>query len=239
MNYTVKEISKMIDHSLLRPNLTDDDVRAGCDIARKYGVASVCCAPSQVPMVREALAGSDVLVSTVIGFPHGYNSTATKVFEAERAIDDGAVELDMVLNISKLLSGDFDYVEKDIAEVCAAAHGRRVIVKVILENCYLTDELKKKACVISERAGADFVKTSTGFAPGGATFQDLRLMRKSVSQRVQVKAAGGIRELDTALLVREIGGTRFGCTTTAALLDECARRLASDEDTATAWADPK
>lgn len=239
MNYTVREISKMIDHSLLRPNLTDDDVRAGCAIARRYGVASVCCAPSQVSMVKDALAGSDVLVSTVIGFPHGYNSTATKVFEAERAIDDGAVELDMVLNISKLLSKDFDYVERDIAEVCTAAHGRGVIVKVILENCYLTDELKKMACVISERAGADFVKTSTGFAPGGATFQDLRLMRQTVSQKVQVKAAGGIRELDTALLVRDLGGTRFGCTTTAALLDECARRLASDEDTAAARADSK
>lgn len=232
MNYTVDEIAKMIDHSLLRPNLTDDDVRAGCALARKYGVASVCCAPSQVSMVRAALAGSDVLVSTVIGFPHGYNSTATKVFEAERAIDDGAVELDMVLNISKLLSADFDYVQKEIAEVCTVAHERGAIVKVILENCYLTDELKKRACEICERAGADFVKTSTGFAPGGATFQDLRLMRKTVSAKVQVKAAGGIRELDTALLVRELGGTRFGCTTTAAVLDECARRLAAGEDSA-------
>lgn len=227
MKYTVEEIAKMIDHSLLRPNLTDDDVRAGCDVARKYRVASVCCAPSQVPLVRDLLAGSGVAVSTVIGFPHGYNRTDTKVLEAERAADDGAVELDMVLNISKLLSGDFDYVEKDIAAVCAAAHSRGAIVKVILENCYLTDALKEKACRIAERAGADFVKTSSGFAPGGATFQDLRLMRRSVSSKVQVKAAGGIRELDTALLVREVGGTRFGCTATAAVLDECARRIAS------------
>ncbi len=225
MDYTLEEIAKMIDHSLLRPNLTDEDVRAGCAVARKYGVASVCCAPSHVALVKELLAGSSVLVSTVIGFPHGYNTTATKVFEAERAIDDGAVELDMVLNISKLLSRDFGYVEKDIAAVCAAAHGRGAIVKVILENCYLTDELKEKACGIAERAGADFVKTSTGFGSGGATFADLRLMRRSVSEKVQVKAAGGIRELDTALLVREIGGTRFGCTTTAAVLEECARRL--------------
>ena len=225
MNYTVQDIAKMIDHSLLRPNLTDDEIRAGCALARKYDVASVCCAPSQVSLVRDLLAGSSVLVSTVIGFPHGYSTTEIKVLEAERAVEDGAVELDMVLNISKLLSRDFDYVEKDIAAVCAAAHGRGAIVKVILENCYLTDELKVKACVISERAGADFVKTSTGFGPGGATFADLRLMRRSVSAKIQVKAAGGIRELDTALLVREIGGTRFGCTTTAAVLDECARRL--------------
>jgi deoxyribose-phosphate aldolase len=227
MDYSVEEIAKMIDHSLLRPNLTDDDIRAGCVLARKYGVASVCCAPSQVSLVKEALAGSDVLVSTVIGFPHGYNATATKVFEAERAMDDGAVELDMVLNISKLLSRDFAYVEKEIAAVCTVAHAGGAIVKVILENCYLTDELKEKACVISERAGADFVKTSTGFGPGGVTFQDLRLMRRAVSAEVQVKAAGGIRELDTALLVRELGGTRFGCTTTASLLDECSHRLAS------------
>ncbi len=227
MNFTVEEIAKMIDHSLLRPNLTDDDVRAGCELARKYHVASVCCAPSQVPLVRDLLAGSDVAVSTVIGFPHGYNRTETKVFEAELAMDDGAVELDMVLNISRLLSHDIEYVEKEIAAVCSVAHDRGAIVKVILENCYLTDELKEKACVIAERAGADFVKTSTGFAPGGATFQDLRLMRRSVSKKVQVKAAGGIRELDTALLVREIGGTRFGCTTTAAVLDECARRVGS------------
>ena len=225
MNCTVQDIAKMIDHSLLRPNLTDDEVRAGCALARKYDVASVCCAPSQVSLVRDLLAGSSVLVSTVIGFPHGYSTTEIKVLEAERAVDDGAVELDMTLNISKLLSRDFDYVEKDIAAVCAAAHGRGAIVKVILENCYLTDELKVKACALAERAGADFVKTSTGFGPGGATFADLRLMRRSVSAKIQVKAAGGIRELDTALLVREIGGTRFGCTTTAAVLDECARRL--------------
>ncbi len=225
MNCTVQDIAKMIDHSLLRPNLTDDEVRAGCALARKYDVASVCCAPSQVSLVRDLLAGSSVLVSTVIGFPHGYSTTEIKVLEAERAVDDGAVELDMTLNISKLLSRDFDYVEKDIAAVCAAAHGRGAIVKVILENCYLTDELKVKACALAERAGADFVKTSTGFGPGGATFADLRLMRRSVSAKIQVKAAGGIRELDTALLVRKIGGTRFGCTTTAAVLDECARRL--------------
>ena len=230
MTYTVRDIAKMIDHSLLRPNLTDEDIRVGCALALKYDVASVCCAPSQVPLVRELLKGSDVKVSTVVGFPHGYNTTATKVFEAERAMDDGATELDMVMNISKLLSRDFAYAEGDVRAVCAAAHARGAIVKVILENCFLTDALKQEGCRICERAGADFVKTSTGFGSGGATFQDLRLMRRTVSSKVRVKAAGGIRELDTALLCRELGVERFGCTTTAAVLDEAERRLSSNEE---------
>lgn len=229
MKYSIEEIAKMIDHSLLRPNLTDADVTAGCEVARKYGVASVCCAPSQVPLVKRLLEGSGVATSTVVGFPHGYNTTETKVAEARQAIREGATELDMVLNVSKLLSGDFGYVEADVAAVCVVAKEGGALVKVILENCYLTDDLKRTACELCERAGADFVKTSTGFGPGGATFQDLRLMRASVSAKVQVKAAGGIRELDTALLVKEIGGTRFGCTTTAAVLEEARRRLSSGE----------
>jgi deoxyribose-phosphate aldolase len=238
MKYTSEEIAGMIDHSLLRPNLTDDDIRAGCAVARKYGVASVCCAPSQVPLVKVLLDGSGVATSTVIGFPHGYSTTETKVAEARQAVREGATELDMVINISKLLSGDFDYVERDVAAVCAAAREEArtngiedpIIVKVILENCYLTDGLKVRACQMCERAGADFVKTSTGFGSGGATFADLRLMRKAVSEKVQVKAAGGIRELDTALLVRAVGATRFGCTATAAVLDEAARRVAAGEE---------
>lgn len=229
MNYTVDEIAKMIDHSLLRPNLTDADIAAGCAIAAKYRVASVCCAPSQVKSVKKALEGSGVATSTVIGFPHGYNTTETKTAEAVQAVAEGATELDMVLNISKLLSRDFEYVETDIRAVCAAAHRGGAIVKVILENCYLTDDLKREACLICERAGADFVKTSTGFGSGGATFSDLRLMRAAVSGKVRVKAAGGIRELDTALLVREVGAVRFGCTATAAVLDEAARRIAAEK----------
>ncbi|OHE70639.1 MAG: deoxyribose-phosphate aldolase, partial [Treponema sp. GWB1_62_6] len=150
MNYSVRDIAKMIDHSLLRPNLTDEDVRSGCALAVKYDVASVCCAPSQVPLVRGLLQGSDVKVSTVIGFPHGYNTTETKVFEAERAMDDGATELDMVMNVSRLLSRDYEYAEKDVRAVCEAAHGRGAIVKVILENCYLTDALKEEGCRICE-----------------------------------------------------------------------------------------
>jgi len=225
MTYSCKDIAKMIDHSLLKPNLKDEDIVKGCEIAKKYDVATVCCGPSQVPLVKKCLEGSTVRVSTVIGFPHGYSTTETKVFEAKNALENGAIELDMVLNISKLLSRDFDYVKKDIKAVVDVTHAAGGIVKVIFENCYLTDELKEKACKLSEEAGADFVKTSTGFGTGGATFSDLRLMRRSVSPKVQVKAAGGIRELDTALLVREVGGTRFGCTATEAVMEECRRRV--------------
>ncbi len=224
MEYTPRDIAKMIDLSLLRPNLSDEEIVKGCDTAKKYDVASVCCGPSHVPLVKKCLAGSNVVVSTVIGFPHGYSTTPVKVFEAQQAIKEGAIELDMVLNIGKLLSRDFDYVEADIAAVGKVAHEGGGILKVILENCYLTDELKEKACAICEKAGADFVKTSTGFGSGGATFTDLRLMRKTVSSKVQVKAAGGIRELDTALLVREVGGARFGCTATEKIMEEAYRR---------------
>ena len=225
MEYTSRDVAKMIDLSLLRPNLSDEDVIKGCETAKKYDVATVCCGPSQVPLVKKCLAGSNVIVSTVIGFPHGYSTTESKIFEAEQALKEGAIELDMVLNISKVLSRDFDYVEREIAAVAKVAHKGGGILKVILENFYLTDDMKVQACIVAERAGADFVKTSTGFAAGGATFTDLRLMRKTVSPKVQVKAAGGIRELDTALLVREVGGTRFGCTATEKIMEECFRRL--------------
>jgi deoxyribose-phosphate aldolase len=213
----------MIDHSLLRPELTQQDVRKGCEVARKYNVASVCCAPADVLLVKKLLQESDVKTTTVIGFPHGYNKTQTKVFEAEQAIQDGAVELDMVLNISRLLSGDYDYVKSDIQAVVEVAHRSGALVKVILENYYLTDEQKKKACRLCEEAGADFVKTSTGFAAGGATLEDLRLMRQSVSKKVQVKAAGGVRDLEMALKVREAGCTRFGATQTEAIMEHCYR----------------
>jgi len=170
------------------------------------------------------LKGTDIKPTTVIGFPQGYTKTETKVFEAEEAIKDGAVELDMVLNIGKLKSGDYDYVKNDIKAVVDTAHKNKVLVKVILENFYLTDEQKKIACKLCEEAGADWVKTSTGFAGGGATIEDLKLMRKAVSKKVQVKAAGGVRDLDMALKVREVGCTRFGATATAVILDECFKR---------------
>ncbi|HHV63025.1 MAG TPA: deoxyribose-phosphate aldolase [Firmicutes bacterium] len=224
MSITSRDIAKMIDHSLLRPNLTDDDIVKGCELARKYNVASVCVRPSDVARAKELLEGSEVLVTTVIGFPHGAHTTATKLFEAEEAINNGAVELDMVLNIGKLLSRDYDYVEREIKAIVDMAHSRGVIVKVILENCYLTDELKVKACEISERAGADYVKTSTGFGTSGATIPDLELMRRSVSAKVKIKAAGGVRTLDAALQVRAAGCTRFGATATEAIMEEAISR---------------
>jgi len=224
MNYTCRDIAQMIDHSLLRPELTIQDIRRGCEIAKKYSVVTVCCAPAEVSSVKQLLQGSDVKTTTVIGFPHGYTKTEVKVFEAEQAIKDGAVELDMVLNISRLLGGDHDYVRKDIQAVVEAAHRHNVLVKVILENFYLTDEQKITACKLCEEAGADFVKTSTGFAGGGATLEDLKLMRQSVSNKVQVKAAGGVRDLEMALKVREVGCTRFGATATETIMQQCYQK---------------
>jgi len=214
----------MIDHSLLRPELTKQQVIEGCMLAREYDVATVCVKPCDVALSKIEIEESDVLVTTVIGFPHGASKTETKVFEAQEAIKDGAVELDMVINIGRLLSQDFDYVEKDIKAVVDAAHAKGVIVKVILENCYLTDELKEIACKICEKAEADFVKTSTGFGTGGATIEDLKLMRKTCSRKVRVKAAGGVRTLDNALAVRSVGTVRFGATATKAIMDEAYKR---------------
>ncbi|MGA2975056.1 MAG: deoxyribose-phosphate aldolase [Spirochaetia bacterium] len=224
MEYSAKDIAKMIDHSLLRPDLTTADIVQGCAIARRYDVAAVCCTSSDVAICKRELAGSQVMIAAVVGFPHGYSPTEVKVFEAERAMADGAHELDMVLHIGRLLSRDFDYVKSDIKAVVDAAHARGVRVKVILENCYLTDELKKTGCRLCEEAGADFVKTSTGFAKGGATIADLVLMRAAVSPSVQIKAAGGVRDLDMALKVREAGATRFGATQTEAIMEEAYRR---------------
>ncbi len=221
MEYTCEDIARMIDHSLLRPELTEKDVREGCEVAKKYKVASVCCRPCDLALVTELLKGSDVKPSTVIGFPHGCNKTETKVFEAEQAIADGALELDMVLNIAKLLDGDHDYVRKDIKAVVDVAHSQGVAVKVIFENFYLNDEQKKAACRLAEEAGVDFVKTSTGFAGGGATIEDLQLMRENVSEKVQVKAAGGVRDLEMAVKVREVGCTRFGATRTETIMEQC------------------
>ncbi len=224
MNWSPKDIAKMIDHSLLRPELTRADVKKGCAVAREYDVASVCCVPTDVAFCKEQLAGSEVKVAAVVGFPHGYSTTATKVYEARQAIADGADELDMVLHIGRLIGGDHDYVRADVKAVCDEAHRGRARVKVILENCYLTNDQKRVGCKLCEEAGADWVKTSTGFGKGGATTEDLILMRASVSAKVQVKAAGGVRDLDRALEVRELGCTRFGATATEAILAEAKRR---------------
>lgn len=219
-NITYEQLAKVIDHSLLRPELTEADVIAGCELAARYHTATVCVKPCHVKLSKELLKNSDVMVSTVIGFPHGSNLTAIKVAEAQQAIEDGAVELDMVLNIGQLRSGKTDYVRDDIKAVCDLAHARGAKVKVILENAYLTDEEKILACKLSEQAGADWVKTSTGFAPSGATLEDLRLMRANVSEKVQIKAAGGVRTLSALLDVIDAGVTRCGATATAAILDE-------------------
>lgn len=221
---TVCDVAKMIDHSLLRPDMSIDEIREGCRIAKEFGTATICVKPSEVDICVEELRGTDVLVTTVIGFPHGGATTPCKVFEAQDAIERGCKELDMVLNIGRMVSGDFEYVKQDIKAVVDAAHSGGVIVKVILENAYLTPQLIEKACMLCESAGADFVKTSSGYAKTGATIADLKLMRKSVSDKVRVKAAGGVRTLDQALSVRAAGAVRFGATATRAILDEAKKR---------------
>jgi deoxyribose-phosphate aldolase len=220
---TLKQLAKTIDHSLLRPELTEPEVIAGCELAKKFDVASVCVKPCHVRLAAKVLKGSDVRVSTVIGFPHGSNCTAIKVAEARQAISDGAVELDMVLNIGELRSGNNDYVRDDIKAVVDIAHPASALVKVILENAYLTNEQKVTACHLVEEAGGDFVKTSTGFAPSGATLDDVRLMRQNVSPHIQVKAAGGVRTLEAALQMIDAGVTRMGATATATILGEFAK----------------
>jgi len=221
------DVAKTIDHSLLRPELDDAAVEAGCRLAVKYEVASVCARPRDVERARDLLAGSTVAVGTVIGFPHGSSRTETKVFESRLALQNGARELDMVIDIGALISGNDAYVQEQITAVVEVAHKEDALVKVILENAYLTDEQKVRGCHLVEAAGADFVKTSTGFAPTGATIEDLKLMRRSVSPSVGVKAAHGIRTLDALLEVLEIGVTRVGATQTAAMLDEFKARKAS------------
>ncbi|HVP47021.1 MAG TPA: deoxyribose-phosphate aldolase [Bryobacteraceae bacterium] len=225
MDYTYPDICKMIDHSLLNPTLTRNDLDQGIQLALAYDVASVCILPYYLKCCAESLAGSSVKASTTIGFPHGAHTTAVKVAEARRALADGGEELDMVVNISKVLSGDWGYVRGDIAAVIETAHEAGKKVKVIFENCYLKDDHKIRLCEISGDLNADWVKTSTGYGSGGATLEDLQLMRKHTPAHVQVKAAGGVRDLDMLLRVREIGVTRVGATRTAAMLDECRRRL--------------
>lgn len=244
MRYSYSDLAKMIDHSLLHPTLTDAELDDGCRLAARYGVASVCIKPYAVRRAAELLRGTGVRVGAVVGFPHGGSVTEVKRFETELACRDGAVEIDMVLNVGKALSGDWRYVEDDIRAVCDEAHRHGAMVKVIFENDYLAeggagldaDSFKRRLCEVSERAGADWVKTSTGYgfvkqadgryAYRGATDHDLALMRASCSPRVQVKAAGGVRDLDGLIRVRDLGATRCGASATAAMLDEYRRREA-------------
>jgi deoxyribose-phosphate aldolase len=236
-NLTERDIAKTIDHSLLRPELDDAFVEAGCRLAAEYDVASVCVRPVDVRRAVAILAGTDVKVGTVIGFPHGSSTTATKVYEAHRALEDGAAELDMVIDVGALKSGRDADVQADIAAVVDVAHAGRAIVKVILENAYLTDDEKVRGSRLTEAAGAEFVKTSTGFAPGGATHEDLALMRRTVSPHVQVKAAGGVRTLDALIDVMNLGTTRVGATATKTIIDDFRARKAGQAPAITAQAE--
>jgi deoxyribose-phosphate aldolase len=226
VDYTYAAIAKMIDHSLLSPILTGDDLDMGCRLAVDYGVASVCIMPYYLRRCAELLRGSGVKASTTIGFPHGGHATAVKLAEARQALADGGEELDTVVNISRVLSGDWDYVRDELKTVIDATHAAGQKVKVIFENCYLADAHKTRLCEICAALDADWVKTSTGYGTGGATDEDLRLMRKHSPAHVQVKAAGGIRDLDKLLAVRALGVSRVGASRTKDILDECRRRLA-------------
>ena len=226
MALTPGDVAAMLDHSTLQPWLTEEDIRHGCEVALKYKTASVCARPCDVPVLAEMLKGSPVKVCTVIGFPHGAHETAVKAAEARLAIEEGCQELDMVLNIGKLKYGDTDYVEAEIRELAEIAHAGNAILKVILETCYLTDEEKIEACRISERAGADFVKTSTGYGSAGCTMDDLKLMRANVSEKVRIKGSGGIRDLDTVLSARAVGASRCGVSATEKIMAEAEKRYA-------------
>ena len=232
----LNELAKMIDHSILQPTHTDDDLLRQCEVARKYNVASVCVKPYAVKAAVEMLKGSSVKVGCVIGFPHGNSTTEVKIFEAEQACRNGAVEIDMVINIGKTLSGDWTYVEDEIKAVTDICHKNSAIIKVIFETDFVTKtEDKIRLCEICTRAGADFVKTSTGYGfvkqPNGdynykgATLADVELMRKYSGPSVQVKCAGGVRTLDDLLKMKEAGVTRSGATATEAILTEAAKRF--------------
>lgn len=218
--YTLEQVAKTIDHSILKPDFTYADVEAGAALALKFNTASYCIRPMDVDVAAKALAGSTVNVCTVIGFPHGSTTSAVKAFETADAIKNGAVEIDMVINVSALLSGDYDFVEQDIRGVVEVAHAAGASVKVIFETAFLNDELIVKACELTERAGADYVKTSTGFASEGATLHNVKLMKATVGDRLKVKSSGGVRTLDQLIDYMDAGVTRSGCSATAQVLEE-------------------
>ncbi len=226
MKLTPADIAAMLDHSTLQPYLTEDDIRRGAEVALKYHTASMCARPCDVPVMAEMLKGSGVKVCTVIGFPHGAHETPIKVAEAELALAEGCEELDMVINIGRMIRGDEDYVRDEIRMIVEKAHAAGAIVKVIIETCYLTDAQKKRACELSEEAGADFVKTSTGYGSKGCTIEDLKLMRAAVSPAVRVKGSGGIRDLDTVLAARAAGADRCGVSATEKIMAEAEARYA-------------
>jgi deoxyribose-phosphate aldolase len=232
----ITELAKMIDHSLLHPTMTDEDIEQGCKLAKKYNVAAVCVKPYAINQAVEWLKGTDVMVCAVIGFPHGNSATTVKVFETEQACNDGAVEIDMVVNIGKVLGEDWQYVEREIASVLAITKKHQAALKVIFENDFLpSDHFKIMLCEICSRQRVEFVKTSTGYgfvkgADGrysyqGSTDHDLVLMRKYSAPEVQIKAAGGVRTLDDLLKVKALGVTRIGATTTASIVEEAKKRF--------------
>ena len=229
MDYQYSDIARMIDHSLLTPNLTTQELTAGIELARAYSVASVCILPYATDACAKQLDGSGVKASTTVGFPHGGHATVTKLREAEVALRDGCQELDVVVNISKAASGDWDYVQRELNALVELTHAADQRIKVIFENCYLDDAQKVQLCVISSDVGADWVKTSTGYGSSGATLEDAALMRQHSAPQVQVKAAGGIRDFERLLQFRALGVTRIGASRTPAILDECRRRLGLPE----------
>ena len=222
---TYDSLAKMIDHSLVRPELTDEQVVAGCELAKRYQVASVSVRPCDVDLAVRLLSGSGVAVGSLAGFPHGSSTTGVKLYEIRDVLRRGAKEVDMVLNISRLLSRQFQYVEMELLQAAEECHKQGALLKVIFENAYLNDELKIVACRISARAEVDFVKTSTAFAPTGYTLEDLKLMRAHTPEHIGIKAAGGVRTLEKAFEVYQAGCSRFGATATAAILDEWKARL--------------
>jgi len=223
--YSYKDIAKTIDHSILSPAATAAELDAGCRLARELDVASVCLLPYYVKRCAELLDGSNVQPSTTIGFPHGGHATKIKVAEVKEALEDGTTEVDCVINISKARGGDWEYVQREIAALTAAARAGRAKIKIIFENAYLDDATKIRLCEICGESGVDWVKTSTGFASSGATVADVQLMRKHSPPHVQVKASGGIRTLDALLAMRDAGATRVGSSSSAQILEECRKRL--------------
>jgi deoxyribose-phosphate aldolase len=224
-SYDYRSIAKMIDHSLLNPYLTTIELEEGCALALRYDVASVCILPYSLTRCAELLAGSTVNPSTTIGFPHGGHTTNIKIAEARQALKDGGRELDAVINISKARSADWKYIQDELLALTEITHDGGAKIKIIFENAYLDDAAKIRLCEICGEIGVDWVKTSTGYAPTGATLPDLELMRKHSPASVQVKAAGGVRDLDTLLAVRAIGVSRAGATRTQAILEDCRARL--------------
>ena len=228
------DIAKMIDYSLLKPQLTKQELAEGCREAMKYHCASVCVKSADVSFAWELCRESDVFVKTVVGFPHGNCLAEVKNFEARLALTQGCREIDMVMNIGAFKSGEYDVIAREVRLLADSCHAAGSKLQVIMENAYLTKEAIAKACRLIEENGGDFVKTSTGFGGGGATVPDLKLMRQSVSPKVQVKAAGGVRTLDAALAVAACGASRFGCTATKLILEEAYKREAEG----TLWVPP-